>query len=603
MYQKKTIVVIDDDLSIRTMLHRILEKMGFKVHSAEGLLEGSHLISGHSTDLILCDLNLNGESGLSLITTISNDYPELPIITISATCLVEESVEAFRAGAWDFITKPFSLTNLKCCIDKSLARAENLKNKIVYKNNLENKLDQSYIELKRSYEMVEGQVEERTAELAIANEHFMKEAEQRRKDEIILKDREARFKALFNSINSGVVVCAYDTKLNKFIILDVNKSGQKLLGINLQQVINQPVLNIFPICEGTQIVDTLQEVNSTGIKKHSPYIEAEEEHIICWHENGVYKLPTGELVILFDDETLRRKAENEVVISKARLEVLNEKISSNQIQLIQSEKMASIGQLAAGVAHEINNPVGFITSNLGTLTEYVELFKSLIKLYDKIDSVIPKNISNDVSEIQAQIIQLKREEDITFVLEDIDTLLAESKDGATRVKEIVQNLKSFARLDEDERKYGNINDGIEATLKIVWNELKYKCEVQKELGDIPDILCNPGQLNQVFMNLFVNASHAIEKEGVITITTEHDENNITIKVFDTGKGIEPGHLTKLFDPFFTTKPEGVGTGLGLSISHGIITDHNGTIEVESELEKGTCFTVKLPIHEKDVIND
>ena len=595
MANSKKAIIIDDDQSIKTLIVKILESIGFEVFATSKILDGCKLVSEHSPEVVFSDLNLDGESGVGFIESIASDRPELPIIAISGANNVELTIEAFRAGAWDFISKPFHLDSFKNCLDKVLERAESVKRNLAYKASLEKKLDNSYLELEKAYRTMENKVKARTAELAIANEQFIKEAEARRKDEKILRTKEELFRGLFNSIPSGAVVCYFDSKTHQFLIHNINKAGEEFLGIKLDNVLDQPVENIFPIGEGDQIKEVLGVVHETGNRLQSPYIEREGNKIICWHENDISKLATGELFILFKDETLRRKAENDLVISRANLEALNKKLKANQNQLIQSEKMASIGQLAAGVAHEINNPVGFITSNLGTLSEYITLFKNLIDLYDELDNNIEGLESEEILRIRESILKLKKEEDIGFVIEDVDTLLSESKDGALRVKEIVQNLKSFARVDEDERKEANINDGIEATLKIVWNELKYKCKVEKDLGKIPNTLCKPGQLNQVFMNLIVNASHAIEGHGTIKIYTRQVGSNVVIKVSDTGKGIEPCHLSKLFDPFFTTKPVGVGTGLGLSISHGIISDHGGTIEVESEVGKGTCFTITIPI--------
>jgi len=596
MAGKKTVLVIDDDLNIRKLLEAFLCNSGYAVATAESLLAAESAFEQNKPDIVLCDLNLGPESGLRLVEKIAEDTPELPVIAISGTDMVEDTVESFRAGAWDFICKPFGkLETITKSIDKAFARAKHLQENLAYKDNLETKLTESYAELKQAYDSMEERVKERTAELAIANDSLIQEVAARHEDELALKDREERFRALFDSMAGGVVVCDYNSDKDKFEVLDINKAGETFLGVTLELVMGQAIENVLPMGEGDDILKVLHQVNEHGGREHSPYIESEETRVICWHENEVYKLPSGQLVVLFDDVTLQKRAENDLMINKANLEELNEKLKSNQNQLVQSEKMASIGQLAAGVAHEINNPVGFITSNLGTLSEYVDIFSKLLDSYNALDQAITNREPDVVNKLRKEINSFKEEEDLGFIRDDVATLLDESKDGAIRVKEIVQNLKSFARLDEDEYKEANINDGIEATLKIVWNELKYKCEVVEELGDIPDIMCNPGQLNQVFMNLLVNASHAIEERGAITITTSLVGTDIVVLIKDTGKGIEPEHINKLFDPFFTTKPAGVGTGLGLSISHGIISDHGGAIEVMSELGQGTEFKVLLPV--------
>lgn len=291
----------------------------------------------------------------------------------------------------------------------------------------------------------------------------------------------------------------------------------------------------------------------------------------------------------------RKQFEKELRQRNGELSNLYSRLRENQRQLIQSEKMASIGQLAAGVAHEINNPIGFVMSNLRTLAEYVNTIISLLKTHDQCLDAISSNDLNGKERLEKKIQEIREKEDMAFIFEDITQLLAESLDGTERVNEIVKDLKSFARLDESEVKEADINECIESTLKIVWNELKYKCEVRKDLTPLPLTRCYPQQLNQVFMNMLVNAAHAIPEQGVITITSGIEEDRIAVKFSDTGVGIPPENLSKLFDPFFTTKEIGKGTGLGLSISHGIVEKHGGEIKVESVVGKGTTFTIFLPV--------
>jgi signal transduction histidine kinase len=259
-------------------------------------------------------------------------------------------------------------------------------------------------------------------------------------------------------------------------------------------------------------------------------------------------------------------------------------------QLMQSEKLASIGQLAAGVAHEINNPIGYVYSNLGTLEKYIQDTFSLIDIYEQAESSICDN------ETLVKLKAAKETLDIAFLKEDLRALMSESKDGINRVKKIVQSLKDFSHVDiTEEWLYANLHSGIDSTLNIVNNEIKYKADVIKHYGAIPEVECLASQLNQVFMNLLVNASHAIEAHGTITISTGQKDEEVWVEVSDTGSGIPPEHMKKIFDPFFTTKPIGKGTGLGLSLSYGIIQKHHGRIEVESTVGKGTTFRVCLPI--------
>jgi PAS domain S-box-containing protein len=281
-------------------------------------------------------------------------------------------------------------------------------------------------------------------------------------------------------------------------------------------------------------------------------------------------------------------AANERLVQEKELQAdLIKKLGEAQNQVLQSERMASIGQLAAGVAHEINNPVGFVNSNIGSLRTYVLGMLNLLTAYEQTEAELSETTRQRIGLIKSEI-------DMSFLREDILTLLSESEGGLQRVTRIVRDLKSFSHVDKSELQCANIEEGIESTLRVVWNELKYKANVVKEFGNIPSIYCFPFQLNQVIMNLLVNAGQALEDRGTITIRTGHDAAEVWIEITDTGKGIPKENLSRIFEPFFTTKPVGHGTGLGLSLSFGIVKKHGGSIEVTSEIGLGTTFKVTLP---------
>ncbi|HZW24079.1 MAG TPA: PAS domain S-box protein [Gallionella sp.] len=280
-----------------------------------------------------------------------------------------------------------------------------------------------------------------------------------------------------------------------------------------------------------------------------------------------------------------------VAAMNAQLLESNKQLEQAKSQLLQSEKMAAIGLLAAGVAHEINNPVGYVNSNLGTLEKYLADIFVIIDKYEAAEAVQGKD-----SQLLAELRQFKTKVDFNFLRQDIKSLIAESHQGLERIKKIIRDLKDFSRSDVDEQwVWADVHHGLDTTLNVVWNELKYKCEVVKEYGDLPEIWCLPSQLNQVFMNLLVNAAQAIEVRGRITIRTGAEGERVWIEVSDTGKGISPENIPRLFDPFFTTKPVGLGTGLGLSVSYKIVEKHHGKIEVHSEPGKGSTFRVWLPV--------
>ena len=281
----------------------------------------------------------------------------------------------------------------------------------------------------------------------------------------------------------------------------------------------------------------------------------------------------------------------ELLRANAELKQLNARLSDAQDKLMQSEKLASIGQLAAGVAHEINNPIGYIFSNFGTLEKYIADLFEMLTAYEEAEAALVG------TPVGTRLAALRETIELDFLKGDIPTLMSESKEGITRVRKIVQNLKDFSRVDTtQEWVMADLHHGIDSTLNIVNNEIKYKAEVIKDYGDIPDVECLPSELNQVFMNLLVNAAHAITAErGTITVRTGCADDTVWVEVADSGEGIAKENLGRIFDPFFTTKPVGKGTGLGLSLSYGIVKKHLGQIEVSSEVGVGTVFRVTLPV--------
>ncbi|MBX2808551.1 MAG: HAMP domain-containing protein [Cellvibrionaceae bacterium] len=294
-----------------------------------------------------------------------------------------------------------------------------------------------------------------------------------------------------------------------------------------------------------------------------------------------------------EDRIKRRTAK--IIEQKDSLQSAFDKLKLTQQQLLQSEKMASIGQLAAGVAHEINNPIAFVKSNLNSLAGYIDSYRQLIAQQQQLITLVDNHQQQESKELIAAIKHDYEEADIEFVNDDIETLIKESIDGTQRIQDIVGGLKTYAYRSDDSMEAHSINDCLRTTLKMLANELKYKCEVITHFGELPPYTGNASKLAQVYTNLLINANHAIAKQGTITVTTAYSDQRITISIADTGAGIDPQNLAKLFDPFFTTKDVGEGTGLGLAISLGIINDHKGSIDVASTPGEGTVFTLSLPV--------
>ena len=333
---------------------------------------------------------------------------------------------------------------------------------------------------------------------------------------------------------------------------------------------------------------------STGYVQNYRIRAADGRYFWIEDNTRVIRDNRGELLAyegVVTDVDIQKRYEQELAANLSEQKTLNKKLEAAQSQLLQSEKMASIGQLAAGVAHELNNPIGFVNSNLGTLDNYLHDLFAILEAYAEAEAAAGPQCPQ-----LEHVHEIKRDKDYDFLRSDIYQLMVESKDGLARVAKIVKDLKDFSRAGETAMQWANLHQGLDSTLNIVWNELKYKCTVTKQYGELPQVWCEPSQLNQVFMNLLVNASHAIPDKGEITITSGCQDDEVYVAVTDTGTGIAPENLTRIFDPFFTTKPVGKGTGLGLSLAYSIVQKHHGRIEVQSELGKGTTFTVWLPIN-------
>lgn len=294
--------------------------------------------------------------------------------------------------------------------------------------------------------------------------------------------------------------------------------------------------------------------------------------------------------VVFYDVTARRAREVELQQRHDELQRTHRRLAGTQEQLLQSEKMASIGLLAAGVAHEINNPIGYVHSNLGTLQEYLGALTTLVDAYaEALQAEDPVSRREAIREMRERL-------DVDFMLGDLPQLLSESREGIERVTKIVQDLKEFSHVGRDEpMRPADLAKGLESTLNIVWNDLKYKVRLEKHYSDMPPVECHPSEINQVFMNLLINAGQAIAGRGVIVLASGVEDDEVWISVGDSGCGIPEEALQRIFDPFYTTKPIGRGTGLGLAICYSIVAKHHGRIEVSSTVGSGSTFRVVLPI--------
>ena len=308
------------------------------------------------------------------------------------------------------------------------------------------------------------------------------------------------------------------------------------------------------------------------------------------------RIKNGERIVKLESE--HHDLQKELIGKNNKLDKTLARLKTTQSQILQAEKMASIGQLAAGVAHEINNPIGFISSNLDALNDYMTDFDTLLEHFQKLEKTLKEsnqeNLSSEIKKQIQTISDFEEEIEVDYLKDDIPELLKDCKEGTGRVGKIVGDLKSFAHPGNDEQMLVDVNKGLESTLNVVNNEIKYKATVTKNFGDIPLVEGYPQKLNQVFMNILVNAAQSIKEKGEIKIVTKQKGKYVAVSISDNGCGIEKDHLSKIFDPFFTTKAIGKGTGLGMNIAYNIIEEHKGKIDIKSQVGKGTVFTIILP---------
>ncbi len=414
-----------------------------------------------------------------------------------------------------------------------------------------------------------------------------------------MSDNGEKYKVLLVDDSPDVIHLLLETLADEYIVT-VAITGERALRLAVAEPppdivlldVMLPDIDGFEVCRrlrSNPLTDSIPVVFITGGRE----IEDELKGLELGAIDFIHKPFNPMLLKVRLRSHLTRRQQQQLKLMNMLLEQrVQEELNKNRDKdayMLQQDKMACIGQLAAGVAHEINNPMGFIMSNLGTLKKYSDSF---VQYFQFLEVMVDRFCC---AELKEQSLELRKKLDIEFVSQDIGNLVNESIEGACRVKQIVVDLKDFARIDESCIKEADLNQCIRSTINIVRNELKYVADLNLQLGELPPVYCNVQQINQVITNLLVNAVQAIDKHGLITVTTAFKDNNVILSVSDTGKGIQPEILKQIFDPFFTTKPVGKGTGLGLTITYDIVKKHHGEISVESVPGKGTTFTLSLPV--------
>jgi len=435
---------------------------------------------------------------------------------------------------------------------------------------------------------------QRDDEVGLLASSFNSMMEQLSAEKEALRLSEQRFATAFNASPECITI----NRLSDGLFLEVNEAFQKASGYQREEALGRTSLELqlwsSPISRETM----LALVRENGFL-HNWEMEFQkkggEVRTVLLSANPIEYYGEASLLLSLRDihemksvEKKLQKKQAELVKKHGELERAHQELKMVHGQILQQEKMASIGLLAAGVAHELNNPIAFVTSNLATLKKYTARMHEFMDLQTQKLALISAEQRQDLEE-KRKSLKLDR------IVADIGELLDESLDGADRARCIIRDLKMFSRKNSGQYQEANLNDCLLTTLNIVWNEIKYNATVHKELGELPPTWCLPQQLSQVFLNLIVNAAHAIEKQGEIVIRSWHERGFISISIADNGCGIDPAIQQQIFEPFFTTKEPGKGTGLGLSISCDIVHKHKGELTVQSRVGKGTTFTVCIPV--------
>lgn len=613
------VLLVDDEKIIRSLFRKTLESMDIPLMEAKGGQEALGLLEEQQFDLVITDVRMPHIDGIDLLRAVKEKSQPTEVIMMTGYANEDAAIEAVRLGAYDFLKKPFEdMQTVKRVIRNALEK-QSLQNKNLH---LVEDLRKKVVELQVLYELSDKLAEvscfsqlasilldalEKLTPYKVAALVFTGNCQNSGlvRARCKISDRELEsIKACLNDALSeltGSHAAIAETDI-EFNLTDNDFVSDKPL--DLAGAVTIPLGNSGKAPSGVLWIAGETGGGFSPDEGETLYMLADrlaksigricEERIRQQSANQMLR-SSNQLLDAQNDEL--KKINEELLCANGELEQANRELKTAHAKLLQQEKMASIGMLAAGVAHEINNPIGYIHSNMGTLLKYVDKIMEMFQIYDAIIEETATHVGDGCRNPKEKIETKKRELRMDYVLEDLAALARESSEGTTRVKKIVADLKNFSHADDEKPAHADINELLETTLNIVWNELKYKTEVTKNYADLPLVRCYPMQLNQVFMNLLVNAAQAIEKQGRIDITTRQEGDNVIVSIADDGCGIPGESLPKIYDPFFTTKPVDKGTGLGLSVACDIIQRHQGKIEVKSQAGVGTEFTLTIPMSE------
>ncbi|MDH5366255.1 MAG: response regulator [Cyclobacteriaceae bacterium] len=600
--KKYSVLYIDDDEIMLYIFERSF-KEHYNIILADSPEKGLKVLENQDVDVVISDNAMPNMTGIELLKLVSEKYPDKGRILTTGDNSPETIKEAINdAGVHQFVSKPWEKENLRFALNKTIEIYQLKLTNLILGEKLKEVVSQQEQALKNQDKLLKINLNvvknlNNSSDIQEGNWH---EAV-KRITEILSKSMEISRVAIWyhESEKNDIMTCLnlyqkqenthksnYEFKINQYPEIEqVIKQGWI---VHSEDVLNRKSNNLPPkeYLEKNDIRSLIYLPINLGRGRYAALMCEQTEEIVHWSNYEIQFIISVTDIITLAYRTYERKQ------TEDELKETNMELKATHSQLLLSEKMASIGQLTAGVAHEINNPINFVYAGINALDTNYKEFKSIITKYEQ---VIPDESTKKVYE---EIQELKNMLDYEELKLDIETLIEDIREGAMRTTEIVKGLRNFSRLDEAESKLADIHEGIDSTLTLLNNSIRGRVEIVKKYDNaIPPIYCFPGQLNQVFMNILTNATQAIEGKGNIIITTSLLPNEVSISIKDDGVGIQDEVKSKIFDPFFTTKDVGKGTGLGLSITYSIIQKHKGSVEVISEPNKGTEILIKIPIME------
>lgn len=548
------LLLVEDDLSQARLIELIFKRSEFpaELHLAHSLADARKLLGTMTFDLVITDFNLPDGWGMELLPTDPSTRIH-PVMLLTGQGDEKVAVEAMKMGALEYIVKTDeSIRALPGTVTRVLREWGN----VLLRREMEEALRQKQLELEEKHRQLQ--------------QVFQLVCQGKREWELTI---DCVSDLIIRTDNHGKI-----RRANRAVAELTGRGFNDLVGKDLAEVLGD--LQVGESGQGQVEMHHLASGRWFMINSY----RFEQAEI------GSGSVITGHDYTTIRELNLRLEDSNRMLAAKSHeLESAYDELKRTQAKALHQEKMATIGQLAAGVAHEINNPMGFIQSNLGTLEKYLARVTDYLAAQEALLARVAS------PEQLAELGERRRAAKVDVILGDIGDILRESLDGAGRVRKIVSDLKGFTHQDVGGEEEVELNQLLESTVPIVWNEIKYKATLHRDYSELPAVFCQPRLISQVFANLLVNAVQAIEKQGEITVRTWREESFVCLSVADTGQGIPENVLKRIFDPFFTTKEVGVGTGLGLSISYDIIKQHGGELLVESTPGAGSTFTIRLPL--------